>query len=274
MLWYKIIHSQHKNPTILFIGILIITIIFSYGTTIMHAIEYLHEDIVYAHNPKAEVAYGLGNKHFDSANHAGEYDIDRAEYFFRLAVLQDPHIPSIYHQLARIEFLRGNFAAAMGFINIQIDNQGENIPNSYYVRGLIEGYMGAYKESALSYETYLKYNPHNWAAINDYAWVLLKANRPNDAAVATAGGLVLFPHNPWLLNTNATALYENGDISHARIQIMKAHEAVQSITKSEWLTSYPGNDPQVADQGIATFKQSIEDNIHSMYASSTPARQK
>ncbi len=175
----------------------------------------LSEDIMYALHPSPERAFAYGERHF-SAGDVAEYDIVRAGYFFNEAAKKDPTIPYLYHELARIDFLRGDFTAALARINFQISMQGDKTPNSYYVRGLIEGYMGDYDASAKDYEHFLKFDPNNWAALNDYAWVLLKADRPGDAAEAAEKGLALFPNNAWLLNTDATALYETHDYADRR----------------------------------------------------------
>jgi tetratricopeptide (TPR) repeat protein len=126
-----------------------------------------------------------------------------------------------------------------------------------------------YTDSAIDYEKYLRFYPQNWAGVNDYAWVLMKANRPREAEAVTARELPFYPTNPWLLNSNATALYEMGRTKDAYAQILKARDALSTITREKWLIAYPGNDPAVAEQGIASFKKSVEDNIHSMGASTT-----
>jgi hypothetical protein len=97
--------------------------------------------------------------------------------------------------------------------------------------------------------------------MNDYAWVLLKNNQPREAATVTTNGLVYSPNNPWLLSTNATALYESGDVAQARIQIAAASTAVQGLSDSEWAHAYPGNDPRVAGEGVAAFQNAIAANM-------------
>lgn len=222
-----------------------------------------YEDIVFALGPSAERAFAYGERHFSSSDQA-EYDVNRAEYFFEQAAAKDPTIPYLYHELGRISFLKGNFSKALSQIDLQISLHGNEAQNSYYVRGLIEGYMGSYEASIADYEHFLRYYPDNWAAINDYAWVLLKADRPRDAVVASAGGLALFPNNAWLLNTNAIGLYELGLYESARDQTRKAAIAASKVTEAEWLTAYPGNDPAVAQEGIAAFQEAALRNMHSI----------
>ncbi|QQG38146.1 MAG: tetratricopeptide repeat protein [Candidatus Kaiserbacteria bacterium] len=209
--------------------------------------------------PSAASAYNFGNQHFD-ARSGYEYDIDRAESLYQEALRIDPQFPYARHQLARISFLRGDFKSALVLINEELFTNPDPSPSSYYIRGLIEGYAGRYDDAAKSYERYLERDPRNWAAINDYAWVLLRAGRSEDAAIATAEGLAYFPENPWLLNSNATALFELGLTKEASAVIQKAGESAASITEPMWLTAYPGNDPRIARQGIETLQRAIASN--------------
>lgn len=210
----------------------------------------------------AERAYRNGDTHFGSGG--ALYDLEQASAYYKQALLLDPEQPYVYHQLARIAFLKGNFDEALSLIERQISMHGDKLPNSYYIRALIEGFSGDYDASARDYERYLSFDPTNWAAINDYAWVLLKAGRAREAVVATAGGLSYFPDNAWLLNTNATALYEMGLIEPARGQISKALVAAAKISEADWLLAYPGNDPKVAAQGVAAFQSATIKNMHSI----------
>ncbi len=222
-----------------------------------------YEDAVFALRPSAARASAYGNRHF-SAKNSALYDIDKAEYFYQKAAALDPSYPYVNHQLARLEFLRSRFPQAMQYINKQIALNGDATPNSYYVRGLIEGFRGNYEDSAKDYERYLESDPHNWAAINDYSWVLLKAHRFAEAAEATDKGLVYFPENPWLLNSHAIALYELGRYGEALVEVQKAQDVVSVLSREQWLVAYPGNDPRIAELGVSAFKKAVEDNIHTI----------
>lgn len=222
---------------------------------------FLYERVSLFLSPSVERAYEYGARHFD-AIHATSYDIDSAEYFFTRAAELNPRHPLIQHQLARIAFLRGNFPLALLRINSELKNNPT--PSSYYVRGLIKGYAGDYTGAAVDYKRYLAYDPHNWAAINDYAWVLLKSKKAREAVVVTAGGLAHFSENPWLLNTNAIGLYEIGLLAPSLEQARKALRAVRTVSKKEWLVAYPGNDPKIAQEGIGTLQDSVRKNIHTL----------
>lgn len=220
-----------------------------------------YERIMWALDPSAERAWKYGERHFDGHT-VFLYDVDEAEYFLREAQKRDPLLPYVHHELARIAFLRGDFGTAIGYINAQIALHGDTTPNSYYVRGLIEGYMGDYTSAAKDYEYFLKFSPHNWAGINDYAWVLLKDGRAKEAAEATEDALQYFPDNPWLLNSSAIALFEIGEIEKARERAQNAWTEVQKVQDQDWLKSYPGNDPAIADEGIKTFRAAVLENMH------------
>ncbi len=220
----------------------------------------MYEDYRFSKNPSAERAYEIASENFD-ARYPEAYDVERARKYFRLALELNPALPNLHHQLARIEFLIGNFEQALSHINTEIRGAETPLPSAFYVKGLIEGYMGSYANAALNYERYLAADPYNWAALNDYAWVLLKGERFQEALVATDIGLQHFPDNAWLLNSKATALYELGQYDNAHTAALRASETVGTITEQNWLTAYPGNDPRVAAAGLFTLRTSIEKNL-------------
>ncbi len=215
--------------------------------------------------PSAALAVGFADRHFNSRMSAS-YDIDRAAYFYGIAEELDPSYPYVFHQLARIEFLKGDFYTALYYINKEIELHGETESNTYYVRGLIEGYMGDYASAAKDYERYLEFDPNNWAGLNDYAWVLLKAGRFEDAEVATQKGLAYFPENPWLLNNYSISLYEQGRTEEAYAAVVRAVRAANNVTEEEWLRAYPGNDPKVAGEGVVALRKAAADNMRAILA--------
>jgi tetratricopeptide (TPR) repeat protein len=213
--------------------------------------------------PNADRAFSYGEEHFDATN-PSQYNINLANYFFWQARDLDPNLLYVDHEIARIYFLRGEYGAALVAINLQIENHGDSTPNSYYIRGLIEGYMGDYGDADIDYKHFIPFDPHDWAAKNDDAWVLLKANRYEDALQITDAGLADDPTNPWLLNSQATALYELGNYKQALSSATMALNAFSTLTDAQWSHAYPGNDPAIAPQGLATFKNAIVENIHTI----------
>ncbi len=231
------------------------------------------ENTVLSLNPSAERAYAYGVVHFSSSQRDA-YDIDRAEYFFRRAIALNNRQPLAYHQLARIAFLRGEFSQAMTYINNELFLNPEPSPSSYYMRGLIRGYMGDYPEAVTDYQMYLTRKPANWAGFNDFAWVLVKDNRPAEAWEIVLHGLASYPTNPWLLNTGAIASYELGETERARSMALDAARFALALSEKDWLVAYPGNDPAVAQEGISTLYTAIMQNIHrASVVTATPATQ-
>lgn len=230
--------------------------------------RFLYERAVFYSFPTAERALAYGDNHFSSLN-ARMYDLDAARYFYDYAYALDPKLPLLSHQLARVAFLRGDNVQAMFFINRELTQNPDPIPSSYYVRGLIEGYMGDYDKAAEDYAKFISlHGTINWASQNDYAWVLLKAKKPGDAHAAAERGLSAFPENPWLLNTDAIALYEMGSTTAAKKEVALANQFVTKITPQDWLVAYPGNDPASAEEGIQTLRKSIEANMHTIESGS------
>lgn len=82
-------------------------------------------------NPDARFTLYLGNYYFNVYGD-GVYDLVRAEKFFYKALELDPRVPDAWHQLARIDFLRGKFRSALDKINWQIELHGDSFMASYY----------------------------------------------------------------------------------------------------------------------------------------------
>lgn len=228
-------------------------------------LERVQEDLLLYINPTAERAYSYGLRHFEAVT-PEEYDVNRAEYFFRKAEEIDPKYPMVHYQLARIAFLSSYFHTALDLVQVEFSINKNPPSKVYYVRALIEGYMGNYPAAESDYQAYFKLEPANWAAINDYSWVLLKDNLPADAHEALAFGLKEWPQNAWLLVNDATALYEMGHYAEAAEVAKKAIPAVKALTPAVWLIAYPGNDPLIAQTGLDNFKQSSQENLRKILA--------
>lgn len=242
-----------------FLAVLLTTVLIVRAGHIGTEIAYVDERVRYALQPSAARAYEYGERHFDSAS--GAYDIDRAEYFFREALAEDASYQLAHHQIARILFLRGDFLAALEEIEQEIELHGERNSNAYYVRGLIRGFIGAYKSASLDFAHFLTLHPESWAAHNDLAWVLMK-DGDYDAALRTLEmGLAQHPENAWLLNSYAIALYEVGETERAAAVALRARDAVLLLVPADWSAANPGNDPNVAAEGLETFRTAALENL-------------
>lgn len=240
------------------LGILVVLIIHFSSSPLTTA---AFEDVTLMIIPSAERAYTYGTKHFD-ARRVDDYDIRRAERLFRRALEHDASYPFVQHQLARIAFLRGDNMTALARINAELARD----PNlaSYYVRALIYGFMGEHDKAIADYETFLREESMNWAAINDYAWVLLKSDRAGDALLAADWGLMHTPENAWLLNSKASAHVALGQFELAYEAALAASAAMGKVTPIDWLNAYPGNDPLSAGAGLEALRVAIRENIHTV----------
>lgn len=254
---------MYSRGTILLFSALALVLAFMFLPALKHAAVYAYEDVFLALDPSAARALHYGNRYFD-AKHAKDYDLARAEHLYEKAAMLDATTPLLQHQRARIAFLKSDFYGALAWINAELETNPSPVPESYYLRGLVEGYMGDFDAAAEDYETYLRADPKNWAAINDYAWVLLKADRPLEALVAVDWGLLYWPDNPWLLNSKATALFERGELEKAHEAVAHAAQAVMHVTEEDWMRAYPGNDPLIAKEGVGAFQKAVLENMHTI----------
>lgn len=220
----------------------------------------LKEDVVFLADPSAATAFAYAERHFNATDPA-HYDMGRAEYYFNKAISIDPHYPAAYHELARIAFLKNDLYVAHVYINKELDVNPSPSPATYYIRALIKAYRKDYLGAAGDYEIYFTKTPANWAGMNDYAWVLLQANLPDRALEALDWALAEWPDNAWLLNNRATALYELGRYEESVRDALAAKPSVEALTVADWLTAYPGNDPLIAPQGLAAFKEAASQNL-------------
>ena len=226
------------------------------------------ERIALMWDPSAARAYVSGMRHFNSMN-ARVYDIDEAQYFLTRAAHINPKYPYVFHQLARIHFLKAEYPQALDAINREMENNpdGERAP-VFYMRGLIEGYMGDYTAAVRDYKESVRLVPERWEARVDYAWVLIKTGNYPEALHIVEAGLAAHPENPWLLSMRATVLHEQGNETDALPAARLALQAVNGITEAMWLTAYPGNAPEAAVIGIRTLRDAAQKNLEIIERSS------
>ena len=208
----------------------------------------------------AEQALDRGD-HYFNVDGKGEYNLEKAEKYYAKALELDPNVPDAWHQLARIDFLSGNFGEALAKINTQIDLHGESSLSSYYVRGLIEGFNKDYQAAETDFKFFLSWKPESWAAHNDLAWIYFEQGKFADAEKTALKGLSYDPDNAWLLLMHGTALMNLGRREEAMNELLKAKEEASKLTATDWGYANPGNDPRVAKQGLLSMRQAIEQNL-------------
>lgn len=216
--------------------------------------------IVFWMKNNAQSAFICGNHYFGVYGSSG-YDVKKAEYYFGKAVEIDPKTPDAWHQYARVAFLRGDFSTAMYRINKQFEERGDELMSSYYIRGLIEGYMKDYPAAEKDFRRFLEWDPHNWAGNNDLSWIYFAQGKFKEAADQSSKGLGGSSPNPWLLVMHAMSMYNLGHKKVAEMELGKARESAQKLTEEQWAHAYPGNDPKIAGKGLTEFRKIIEQDI-------------
>jgi tetratricopeptide (TPR) repeat protein len=210
---------------------------------------------------RPHVAWGLvlvGNQFF--GGHL-PYNLTVADGFYTAALALDSKVPDAWHQRARIAFLNGNFNVARERINTQLALHGDSLMASYYIRGLIEGYSRNFPAAEKDFIHFLTWDPHNWAARNDLAWAYFSEGKFQDAAQITFDSLAENPGNPWILVSHAMTVYNLGYPKVAEGLLIQAQSAVEKLTEADWSHAYPGNNPNIAAQGLREFKQTIANNL-------------
>ena len=222
-------------------------------------------------NPQAEFALNIGNYYFNVGG-KGEYDLAKAEKFFRYALSLNPRVPDAWHQLAQIDFLRGNFAGALEKINKQIAIHGDSFMASFYTRGLINGYAGNFDKAEADFKKFLEWDKTNWAVHNDLAWIYFQKGDYKKTEEIARAGLEFNPGNAWLLTSLGVALLNQDKPPHlcdkcggkkeeVRMVLEEAMTAAVLLTEADWQKAYPGNNPAWAQTGLEKMRETITYNL-------------
>lgn len=208
----------------------------------------------------AERAVKIGNYYFN-VDGDGEYNLDEARKYFEKAIKFDPNVPDAWHQLARIDFLAGDFDGALQKINTQIELHGEDLMASYYIRGLIHGFREEYAQAEENFLKFLEWDTKNWAAHNDLAWVYFSSGQFQKAADIAEQGLAYNPGNPWLLTSYGVSLLNLGEREKASAALEHALQKAEVLAPATWDRAYPGNDPRIAEGALMKLREAIQSNI-------------
>lgn len=220
----------------------------------------LPEVVTYFNPDHAELLVSIGYYKFNTFGR-GSYDLDEAERYLYRALEIDPMVPTAWHQLARIDFLRGNLGAALIKENRQLELHGDAFMPAYYIRGLVYAFGGQLEKAEADFLRYLEHEPRSWAANNDLAFIYFKQGNYEATLRYAEAGLSHVAGNPWLLMMKGVALINLGREGEAREPLELALAEAQSLTREDWITAYPGNDPAIAEQGLAEMIGVIEANL-------------
>lgn len=167
------------------------------------------------------------------------------------------------HQLARIDFVSGDFPSAMKHINEELANYPDNL-NAYYIKGLILGFTANTHEAIQVFEYYTS-KTSTWAGHNDLAWLYFKIGDYKNAFKTIDKIHKQNPNNIWVLNTRAISLYNLKRYKEAKIDIDNALANYKTFTPERWGASYPGNDPSIYSEGYEQMGKSLEANKTLIY---------
>lgn len=184
-----------------------------------------------------------------------------ADIAYRGALLLDADVVDAWHQRARIAFIDGDFDSAKRMINEQIRLHGDSFMASYYIRGLVYGFNKEYAPAEKDFEHFLTWDPNNWAANNDLAWLYFSQGKFDAADLQASKGLLHNSGNPWLLMMRGMARFNLGRREEALTDLSEAREAAKVLVEDDWRKAYPGNDPRAAALGLAELHATIDKNI-------------
>jgi len=207
-----------------------------------------------SHNPV--LLRDIGNFYFSSEH----YDIQKAEKYFKEAIEVDVTIPLVHYQLARVHFINGEFIPAIK----EIDKEIELYPNykrSFYVRGLVYGYLDNFDRAASDFQTFLEAYPNSWAGHNDLSWIYFKKGDFISARDVAQKGLQHYPDNPWLLNSLGIALLNLEQGEEAKRVFEESLKHFENLDTGSWGRAYPGNNPKIYSEGLHQTKDSVMFNM-------------
>lgn len=211
----------------------------------------------------AGLAMQIGSYYFNGTIGGGDYNPDIARKAYGKAISIDPKILWGHYQLARIYFVKADFSSALNEINKELEYNPGNL-RSLYVRGLIYGYSGSLSDAENDFRRFTEWAPKEWAGYNDLAWILEKEGKYANAKKAIQSAMQNIPDadkNPWLWNSLGVAELNVKDYQSAKSSFETAKNLADTLTTTDWASSYPGNDPASAASGLAAFKSAIEANI-------------
>lgn len=221
-------------------------------------------DTALMYSKDAEIARSIGYYYFNG----GAYDLLKARNAFEKALVLDPGIPEAHYQIARIYFLNGSFNRAIIEINKEMEINPD-LPNSYYVRGLIYGYRnykGDLERAEADFKYFTELESGEWAGYNDLAWIQIKRAHFNDARDTI---LLAFERlheekkerNVWLWTSLGVAYLNLEDYNKAKEAFLRAQSISEKIDAQFFWAAYPGNDSRNAETSFKQFQAVLHFNL-------------
>lgn len=251
---FKRLHWQRALP---FVTVVIVVIVYFLSQNVQTPPEHVADP------------FERGEYYFNAYNSPdGEYDLKLARQYYTQAIEEGSEEQTVWYQLGRIDFLEGNYNAALYKFEKQISLHGDAIPNVYYMKGLTHGYKARregveddWKKAEENFQKFLAYDLESPWTRTDLAWVYFSQGKFTEMLSLLEDGLSYEPYNPWLLNMYGLALLNTGSKKEAHEQFLLAKEYVGYLSPEDWGRTYPGNDPSTWVQGLAEFQSLIQKNL-------------
>lgn len=199
----------------------------------------------------------------------GPYDLQKARKYYENILRKDLQGHEyVWYQLGRIDFIVGDFDAALYKFGKQVEYFGDRVPNVYYMIGLTHGFKARESNSAEDwvkgeegFKKYIEFDPTApWPRV-DLSWIYFSQGKFEEMLQPLEGGLEYAPENPWLHNMYGLALLNTGDAEGAHAHFKSAQDFAEKLSIADWGRSYPGNDPAQWELGLSSFKSAIEKNL-------------
>jgi tetratricopeptide (TPR) repeat protein len=200
--------------------------------------------------------FAIGNFFFGG----GAYDVKLAGKFYEMTLKKDPEFPRANYQLGRTYFIRGDFSASWYYIEKEIKYYPD-FPKSYYMRGLIFGYVNHLDAAENDFKKFLSLKPNSWAGYNDLSWVYFKKGDFRSMEDSARRGIAIQRGNPWLLNALGLALFNEGRLVEAEYYFKVSIDRFEALGPRGWGVAYPGNDPKIYKEGYEATLKVIRDNL-------------
>lgn len=221
-------------------------------------------------SPQPELSdYELGQYYFNHDDDpAGPYDLKKARYYYEKVILSDPKDNAlVWHQLGRIDFLEGDFDAALYKFGKQFEYFGNLIYNTYYMVGLTYAYKARetndeadWTGAEIAFKNFLNFEPNNPWARTDLSWIYFAQGKYADMYVLLNHEVENHPDHPWILNMYGLALRNIGRKEEAKEYFTRAAKLAENMTEEDWGKAYPGNNPKYWQDGLEEFRDAIEHN--------------
>ena len=266
----KVRDSFSKAQKIVIFSSILFVVLCSIGFSFRYFFGFQNTVSSVTENIYQGTAFDTAQYYFNQdEDQAPPYDLEKAAYYFKKAIEEDPTSNLLLlYQAGRVDFIQGNFDAALMKFDMQIQYFGDQVPNVYYMIGLTNGYKarktgyeGDWKKAEEGFQKAITFFPNAPWPYVDLAWIYFSQGKYTDMKPLLEEAFTHDSNNAWLLNMYGLALLNMGDRIMAHEYFLFAQEQAENLTVKDWSKSYPGNDPQLWAVGLQEFNSLIAKNV-------------